>query len=84
MVTSPLTWRGRLHLTADAAGGSVQVTVLDDQGEILAEAQPLSGEMTDGEVVAEPSGSLADLEGRSVALKFELNQAKLYSFAFKE
>ena len=84
VVTSPLTWRGRLHLTADAAGGSVQVTVLDDQGEILAEAQPLSGEVTDGEVTAETPGSLADLEGRPVALKFVLDQAKLYSFAFKE
>ena len=84
VVTSPLTWRGRLHLTADAAGGSVQVTVLDGRGGVLAEAQPLKGEVTDGEVMSQPPGALADLEGRSVALKFELDRAKLYSFAFKE
>ena len=44
----------------------------------------MSGEVTDGEVTAETPGSLADLEGRPVALKFVLDRAKLYSFAFKE
>ena len=83
VVTRPLTWRGRLHLTADAAGGSVQVTVMDDQGGVLLESQPLQGEVTDGEVITEASGRMGDLEGRSVVLKFVLDRAKLYSFTFK-
>jgi len=84
VVTRPLTWRGRLHLTADAAGGSVQVTVMDDQGGVLLESQPLQGEVTDGEVITEASGRMGDLEGRSVVLKFVLDRAKLYSFTFKD
>jgi hypothetical protein len=84
LVTRPLTWQGRLHLTADAAGGSVQVTVTDGQGKVLAVARPLGGEVTDGEVMAETPGGMADLEGRSVVLKFALDQAKLYSFTFKD
>ena len=40
--------------------------------------------MTDGEVMAETPGGMADLEGRSVVLKFALDQAKLYSFTFKD
>ena len=84
VVTKPLTWQGRLHLTADAARGSVQVTVMDSRGKALAVGQPVQGEVTEQEVLSGSPGQMAGLEGRSVRLKFALHRAKLYSFVFKE
>jgi len=84
VLTRPLKWRGKLHLTADAAGGSVQVTVIGRRGKVLAEGRPISGDVTDQEVPPASPAQLTRLAGQSVRLKFPLHNAKLYSFAFKE
>ncbi len=73
-----------MHLTADAAGGSVQVTVMDSRGEAVAVSQPVQGDVTEQEVLSASPGRMAGLKGRSVRLKFALNKAKLYSFVFKQ
>ena len=83
VLTKPLIWQGKLHLSADSAGGSVQVTVIDSEGKVLAEGQPTKEDVTDQEVIV-ASPQLARRAGHSVRLKFTLHRAKLYSFAFKE
>ncbi|HUT11771.1 MAG TPA: hypothetical protein VMY42_14820 [Thermoguttaceae bacterium] len=85
VLTGPIVFSGpSLRVTADAAGGSVRVTVLDIQGESLAAGHPISGDMTDEPVRLVEQDALRELKGQPVRLKFELNRAKLYSFAFGE
>ena len=48
--TKPVIWNGKLHLTADSADGTVQVTVIDLRGKVLTKSQPVKGVVTDQEV----------------------------------
>jgi hypothetical protein len=83
VVTRPITCAGnKLQVSADAAGGSLRVAVLDSEGFGLADCQPINADVTDGVVTWQGDRDLASLSGKPIQLKFELRGAKLYAFGF--
>ncbi len=83
VVTRPVICQGKtLRLTADAAGGSVRLTVLDTEGKPLGGGKPITGTVTDAVVSFDNKDILTSVRKQPVRLKFELHNAKLYSFAF--
>ena len=80
VVTKPLTWQGKLKITADSMGGSIQVAVMNSKDEVLSMSQLVKGEVTDQEINLSKLKQLEALIGQPVRLKFTLNKAKLYSF----
>ena len=86
VTTVPLPWSGKtLRLTADIApSGSVTVTALHASSSAKAESAPILETVTDGEVRG-LEGLAEEIEsGESVRLRFDLRDAKLYSFRFVE
>ena len=80
IITRPLAnVSGDLRISADAQGGAVTVTVLDESGRNLAESSPISADVTDG-LVRWEKGSFASLVGRTLRLRFDIASARLYSF----
>ncbi|KKL77577.1 hypothetical protein LCGC14_2033490 [marine sediment metagenome] len=80
ITTNPVAYNGNpIRVSADVEeGGSLKVTVLSEDGKKQIAAKPITKTVTDaclelGEKV----------EGKTVQLKFELNNAKLYSFNFE-
>ena len=80
VVTKPLTWQGKLKITADSMGGSIQVAVINSKDEVLSMSQLVKGEVTDHEINPSKLKRLEGLIGQPVRLKFTLDKAKLYSF----
>jgi hypothetical protein len=88
--TPPLTFKGdRLELNVDAAGGgSVQVEVLDQNGEAmegfgLRESLPIARNSVRMPVSWASDPNLGALAGSAVRLRFHLTNASLYAFQFK-
>ena len=82
IVTRPVVCPGKpLHITADAAGGSVRVALLDADSRPLAISEPISGDVTD-QPVGLPQDVIAAHTGKNVRLRIEITRAKVYSFAF--
>jgi len=76
---------GSLRLSADVAmSGYVKVTVLDKDNKKLAESELITQTVTDGEVRWKEGFLLETLKGNEIRLRFELRDAKLYSFSFHE
>ena len=74
---------GSLRLTADvAAGGFVKVAILDASDKTLAESELVARTVTDAKVQWLGGYSFGKLKGRNVRLRFELRDAKVYSFSF--
>ena len=71
----------RLLVNVDAAGGALDVEVLDSDQNALAVSKPVVGDQPRA-AVEWKSGHLADLKGQTVSLRFTLRKAKLYSFWF--
>jgi hypothetical protein len=83
VVTRPIRCEGRpLRVSADAAGGSLQVTVLDARGAELGVSRPIRANVTDAAVEWDQPGFAAWLKGRSVSLRFEFRSAKIYALRF--
>ena len=83
LLTRPvLATGGPLRVTADAAGGSVQVALVDPHGKTLGQGKPITGNVTGAAVSFSDKDVLAAVRGKPVRLKFELHDAKLFSFAF--
>jgi hypothetical protein len=83
IVTRPIRCEsGRLRVSADAAGGSLQVSVLDESGTSLGVSRPIMADVTDATVEWDQPDLLAKLKGQTIQLKFDLRSAKLYSFCF--
>ena len=83
VVTRPIKCVGKkLHVSADAAGGSLRVAVLDAEGFGLDDCLPINANVTDGVVKWQGGRDLASLRGKPIRLKFELRRAKLYAFGF--
>jgi hypothetical protein len=81
IITQPIHCRpGELTVTADAAGGSLRVAVLDSNNPDLEMCCPISEDVTDHTVTWKNRANLASLQGKSIRLKFELKGAKLYAF----
>ena len=90
LVTKPLTFSGgRLLLNySTSAAGSIRVEIQDAsgsplQGFGLGDAEERFGDEIDGEYGWKGQGTLADLAGRPVRLRFALEDADLYSFKFE-
>jgi len=68
-----------IRVTADVSnGGSIKAWVVDGAGKELAAAKPITKRVTDMRL------ELSDkIEKSRIQLKFELNNAKLYSFSYK-
>jgi len=74
---------GSLRLTADVViSGFVKVTAIDKAGEELAESELIAKTATDAEVRWKKGFSLEKLKGKEIRLRFQLRDAKLYSFSF--
>lgn len=81
VITRPLeNTSGVLRISADADGGSVRTTVLDEGGQSLAISAPVSADVTDA-VVRWERGSFGSLTGRTVRLRFDLTASRLYAFS---
>jgi len=84
VTTAPIACSGKkLRLSADVSGGgSIAVTVLDDENKELAEGELIAKTVTDAGVLWKNGFSPARLEDKQARLRFELRDAKLYSFSF--
>jgi hypothetical protein len=86
LTTVPLVYSGnRLEINADsAAGGRVQVELLDVAGRSLALSRPFGGDNLRHTVRWTDAALVAERRGQPVALRFHLHDASLYSFAFRQ
>jgi hypothetical protein len=76
---------GSLRLSADVViSGFVKVTVLDEENKALAESERITQTVTDATVRWKNGFSLRSRKGKSIRLRFELRDAKVYSFNFHE
>ena len=89
MVTKPFTFEGdRLRLNYLArAGGSVKIEIQDANGDAipgyaLADAVALTGDDTDADVSWAGGTDVGALEGQTVKLRFEIDDADLFAFRF--
>ncbi len=70
---------GKLSVNVDAAGGSLEVTVLDASSRVVAVSKPLAGDRPRA-VVRWKSGNPESSGGQPIRLRFTLRNARLYSF----
>lgn len=75
---------GPLTVTADAQGGSVLVTLLANDGTVLATSEPIKGNVTKAQIVWEKDVDSSVKQGRAVRLRFHFQRAVIYSFAFAD
>jgi len=81
VTTRPVTCSAaRLRISADAQGGAVRISVLDDEGRPLGQSQPITSDVTDGEVSWQDDFDLAGHLGGYIRLRFELENATIYAF----
>jgi len=80
ITTTAIPYAGqKIRVTADVDdGGSIKVSIVDDKGQDLVNAGLVSETMTDGPIRLKKS------RANKIRLKFEINNAKLYSFAFEK
>ena len=70
-----------LRITADVQdGGSVRVAVVDEQGKQLANGEPVKSTVTNGKIIGKGGWDGDAISGKKYRLRFELNDARLYSF----
>ena len=88
LTTKPLTFSGNsLVINASAPAGSVVVELLDESGRPLPgfhaeSARPFQSDDLRHQMTWKDNPPLAGLAGKPVRLRFHMNRAKLYSFAF--
>ncbi len=81
LLTRPLTFSGKhLFVNADVPNGSLQVDVLDLNGNVLAETEPFCGDGTLQLMPLKGGGDLSSLAGQTVRFRFSLENGALYSF----
>ena len=69
-----------IRITADVEkGGSIKVSIIDHEGKDAVATGTASNTVTDG-----PLEWNKEINAENIRLKFELNNAKLYSFSFAE
>jgi hypothetical protein len=84
VTTKPLLATGQpLNLSADVGeDGFVKIKILNDSGEGLAEAKPVRQTVTDARIQWPSEFTTETVGGKMIRLRFELKNAKLYSFNF--
>ena len=76
---------GSLRISADVApSGYVKATALDKDNRELAQGELITKTVTDAPIQWKDGFSFKKLKGKQIKLKFELREAKLYSFSFHE
>jgi len=85
IVTKDIICRTKLlQVTADIKeGGYVRVSIINEQGNKLADTLPIKKTVTDAEVTWKKDIDFSSLLGKDIRLKFIFMKAKLYSFSFK-
>ena len=68
-----------LFVNVDAPKGELRVEVLDGEGKVVAQSEPLSGDLL-REPVQWVEGNIADLKGRTASLRFTLRNGQFYSY----
>ena len=85
VVTNPIQCIGRdLQVSADAAGGSVRVAVVDADGFGVDDCEPVFANITDGKIKWKDGRDLSRFLGKPIQLQFELKAARLYAFGFSD
>jgi hypothetical protein len=85
VITRPVLCTGLLALNADVQKkGFIKTRLLNNNGEELAEAEPLRQTVTDAKVQWRNEFTTRNLKDKTIRLEFELKNAKLYSFSFHE
>ena len=78
--TKPFKLSGtKLHVNVDAPKGELRVEVLDGEGKVVAQSEPLSGDLL-REPVKWAEGNIADLKGQTASLRFTLRNGQFYSY----
>lgn len=78
--TAPITLSSNsLAVSADAEGGSLQATILDEAGRSVARGEPIRQNVTDAPLRWR-EGNPASSAGRRVRLRFEIQAATVYAF----
>jgi len=68
-----------LYVNVHAPKGECRIQVLDEDGALLAESVPVTGDLLRGEVVWQ-QGKLASIQEQIVSLRFTLRNASFYSY----
>jgi len=85
LITTPITCSApNLAISADAAGGSVRVEVMETEALSLESCARVSSDVTRFVVKWGKGGTLAPFVGKPITLRFELLNATLYSIGFTE
>lgn len=81
ITTAPIPYAGQtLQITANVSeGGSIKVSIVDEDGKGIATAKTVSKTVTDGRLRMNKK-----IKAGGIRLKFELSNAKLYSFSFAD
>ena len=80
LLTKPFVLAGTtLHVNVDARAGELGVTVLGEDGQTVAVAEPVTGNQPRAEFRWK-SGNLNSVKGKTVSLRLSLRNARLYSF----
>jgi len=74
---------GRLFVNAEARKGEICIEALDRSEQVLARSIPLKGDLLHSEVQWQGS-RIPDLNGEMVSLRFEIQNASLYSYWFDQ
>ncbi len=82
--TPPLLFQGdSLKLNVEVRpGGSLRVGLLDENGESVADCEPVTGDHVNAEVQWTPDGAVASRAGKHTRMRFEMTNASLYAFQF--
>ena len=80
ILTKPFTVAaGTLLVNVDVPTGELSVEVLDARGKVVAQSEPLTGDLL-REQVQWAKGDMADLEGQTASLRFTLRNGQFYSY----
>jgi len=69
----------KLFVNVDASKGELRVDVLDGAGKVVAQSEPLSGDLL-REPVTWARGNIAEMEAQKVSLRFTLRGGQFYSY----
>ena len=80
VLTRPVDLDGELRITADAGGGSLRVSVLDEPGNVLCVSENVTEDVTREPAPWRKGSPLHEFVGRTVRLRFEVEKARVFAF----
>ena len=81
VITNPVICNGnRLRITADGRGGSVRVGIVGDPQATVDQCEPVSDNVTDQVIEWTDGADVGRYRGKTIQLRFELDDARIYSF----